>query len=254
MAPASRGARCAPWSRAAIPSRSPADRTRWWWTVSSSVPARGPRTLLRPFGLKVPLEAARGYHLEMPGATPLIDAPDPLPGPDIFVTPMAGRLRSTSFMEFSGAGRAGGSAPSGAIAAHAASRSATLPTPCSPAGWARARCFRTIYRPSAAWPGTNNIFYAFGHQHIGLTLSAMTAQAVADLVAGQADVAARTSTRFDLRSSHEDHGPAYFPPAARSSAPTRVSMWPPRRKWSARSSMMVSTASSAWVRWARTAR
>ena len=34
--------------------------------------------LLAPFGLKAPLEAARGYHVQMPGATPLVDAPHPL--------------------------------------------------------------------------------------------------------------------------------------------------------------------------------
>jgi D-amino-acid dehydrogenase len=32
-------------------------------------------------------------------------------------------------------------------------------------------------------PAAPHIFYAFGHQHIGLTLSAVTARAVADLVA-----------------------------------------------------------------------
>jgi D-hydroxyproline dehydrogenase len=44
-----------------------------------------------------------------------------------------------------------------------------------------------------------NIFYAFGHQHIGLTLSAVTARAVADLVAGRAlpaHVAAFDLARF----------------------------------------------------------
>src|SRR5262245_7674025 len=59
-------------------------------------------TLLRPFGLEIPLEAARGYHVEMPGAQPLIDAPILYQDQSTFVTPMTGRLRSTSFMEFAG--------------------------------------------------------------------------------------------------------------------------------------------------------
>jgi D-amino-acid dehydrogenase len=46
-------------------------------------------------------------------------------------------------------------------------------------------------------PGVPNVLYAFGHQHIGLTLSAVTARTVADLFANQplpAHLAA-----FDLR-------------------------------------------------------
>src|SRR6185436_18966520 len=56
--------------------------------------------LLTPFGARVPLQSARGYHVEMPGAQPLIDAPVLYQDQSTFVTPMAGRLRSTSFMEF----------------------------------------------------------------------------------------------------------------------------------------------------------
>src|SRR6187402_2662817 len=59
--------------------------------------------LLAPFGLKAPLEAARGYHVQMPGATPLVDAPLLYADANVLVTPMTGRVRATSFMEFAGA-------------------------------------------------------------------------------------------------------------------------------------------------------
>ena len=39
----------------------------------------------------------------MPAATPLVDAPIVYSDANIVVTPMAGRLRATSFMEFVGA-------------------------------------------------------------------------------------------------------------------------------------------------------
>jgi D-amino-acid dehydrogenase len=58
--------------------------------------------LLAPFGLKAPLEAARGYHVQMPGAKSLVDAPILYSDANILVTPMAGRVRATSFMEFAG--------------------------------------------------------------------------------------------------------------------------------------------------------
>ena len=44
------------------------------------------------------------------------------------------------------------------------------------------------------------LFYAFGHQHLGLTLSALTGELVADLVAGRSpavDLAPFDLARFD---------------------------------------------------------
>jgi D-amino-acid dehydrogenase len=44
------------------------------------------------------------------------------------------------------------------------------------------------------------LFYAFGHQHIGLTLSGVTALVMSDLVAGRTpriDVSAFDLRRFD---------------------------------------------------------
>ena len=61
--------------------------------------------LLVPFGLRAPLEAASGYHVEMPGETPRVDAPLLFANERIIVTPMIGRLRATSYMEFSGIDR-----------------------------------------------------------------------------------------------------------------------------------------------------
>ncbi len=154
--------------------------------------------LLQPFGLKVPMEAARGYHVEMPGATPLIDAPILYQDQNTFVTPMNGRLRSTSFMEFGGL-------DSPADARHPAQLRRTLislgyPADSLQGSWVGPRPVLPDYLPAlgrvAAAP---HICYAFGHQHIGLTLSAVTARAVADLVAGRdlpAHVAAFDLARF----------------------------------------------------------
>jgi D-amino-acid dehydrogenase len=152
--------------------------------------------LLQPYGLRIPLEAARGYHVEMPGAAALIDAPILYQDQSTFVTPMAGRLRSTSFMEFDGC-----DAP--ADARHPAQLRRTLialgyPANALQASWVGPRPVLPDYLPAIGRvANTDNVFYAFGHQHLGLTLSAVTAQAVAGLVAGRpapAHVAA-----FDLR-------------------------------------------------------
>jgi glycine/D-amino acid oxidase-like deaminating enzyme len=56
--------------------------------------------LLTPLGLSVPLESVRGYHVELPQHPPLIDAPVLYANEHVIVTPMAGRLRASSYMEF----------------------------------------------------------------------------------------------------------------------------------------------------------
>ncbi len=152
--------------------------------------------LLAPFGLKAPLEAARGYHVQMPGATPLVDAPILYSDAKILVTPMAGRVRATSFMEFAGTD----APPDPRKPAWLRDRLRTLGYSCDDTtpSWVGPRPVLPDYLPAmgrvAAAP---QVLYAFGHQHIGLTLCAVTARAMADLVAGRTpavDVSA-----FDLR-------------------------------------------------------
>ena len=166
--------------------------------VSSVVVCAGAwsAALLQPFGLVIPLEAARGYHVEMPGAKPLIDAPILYQDQNTFVTPMTGRLRSTSFMEFAGV-----DAPPDPR--HPAQLRRTLidlgyPADAMQASWMGPRPVLPDYLPAIGRvAGVPNLLYAFGHQHLGLTLSAVTARAVADLVADRAPPAHVAA--FDLR-------------------------------------------------------
>jgi D-amino-acid dehydrogenase len=152
--------------------------------------------LLAPFGLKAPLEAARGYHVQMPGATPFVDAPLLYADANILVTPMAGRVRATSFMEFAGTD----APPDPRKPAWLRARLRELGYACDDAtpSWVGPRPVLPDYLPAmgrvAAAP---NVLYAFGHQHIGLTLCAVTARAMADLVAGRTPTLAIEP--FDLR-------------------------------------------------------
>lgn len=152
--------------------------------------------LLQPFGLKVPLEAARGYHVQMPDATPLADAPILYSDANIVVTPMAGRVRATSFMEFAGID----APPDPRKPAWLRSKLRALGYACddqAPA-WVGPRPVLPDYLPAIGRvPHLPNLLYAFGHQHIGLTLCAVTAQAMADLAAGREP--AFDLSAFDLR-------------------------------------------------------
>src|SRR6202451_2539056 len=70
--------------------------------VDSALVCAGVRSaaLLAPFGLRAPLQAVRGYHVEMPGQAIFFDAPVAYVDDRIIVTPMSGRVRATSYMEF----------------------------------------------------------------------------------------------------------------------------------------------------------
>jgi D-amino-acid dehydrogenase len=87
-------------------------------SVDAAVMCTGAWTasLLEPLGLRVPMESARGYHIEMAGHPALADAPILYADKRILLTPMEGRLRATSFMEFAGRDAAPDPRKTGAIA------------------------------------------------------------------------------------------------------------------------------------------
>jgi D-hydroxyproline dehydrogenase len=152
--------------------------------VDSAVVCAGVRSapLLAAFGLRAPLQAVRGYHIEMPGTAPLFDGPLVYTDERLIVTPMTGRLRATSFMEF-----ADPDAPADARKPASLRRTLRrLGYGCEPDGasWVGSRPVLPDYLPGIGRaPGAPKLFYAIGHQHIGLTLAPITAELVADLVA-----------------------------------------------------------------------
>jgi D-amino-acid dehydrogenase len=146
--------------------------------------------LLAPFRLRAPLEAERGYHVELGGHPPLADAPLIYADQNVAVTPMAGRLRASSYLEFAGLK----APPDPRKPARLRARLRTLGYRCESEGpsWMGARPTLPDYLPGIGrLKGTPNLFYAVGHQHLGLTLAAPTAEVIGDLVTGR-------KPRFDI--------------------------------------------------------
>ena len=141
--------------------------------------------LLAPFGLHAPLQAVRGYHIEIPGGAAYFDAPVAYLDDRVVVTPMTGRLRATSYMEFADA-----DAPADARKPARLRRQVrALGYACELEGpsWLGSRPVLPDYLPGIGRaPGPSKLFYAIGHQHIGLTLAPITAELIADLVAMRA--------------------------------------------------------------------
>jgi len=151
--------------------------------------------LLEPLGLRVPMESARGYHVEMAGHPALTDTPILYADQRILLTPMEGRLRATSFMEFAGHH----AAPDPRKWARLRTRLAELGYDCPADGpsWVGPRPVLPDYLPGIGRLEHTSVFYAVGHQHIGLTMAPATGELISDLVAGRQprhDISA-----FDLR-------------------------------------------------------
>jgi len=151
--------------------------------------------LMRPLGHRVPIIAERGYHIQSSG----IGWPTDLP-PVVFedrsmiVTRFTGGLRAASFVEFAAAGTPPDPRKWRRLREHVAALGVPFDTASE---WIGARPTLPDYLPAIGRSGVaRNLFYAFGHQHLGLTLGPLTGEAIAALVAG--DAPAIDLAPFDL--------------------------------------------------------
>jgi glycine/D-amino acid oxidase-like deaminating enzyme len=153
--------------------------------------------LLQPLGDTVPIIAERGYHIESADT----DWPADLP-PVVFeersmiVTRFRSGLRAASFVEFAREQSPADPRKWARLRHHVAALGLPLREPCSE--WFGARPTLPDYLPAIGRSRrVANLLYAFGHQHLGLTLAAITGELVSALASGEpADIDIRP---FDLQ-------------------------------------------------------
>jgi D-amino-acid dehydrogenase len=142
-------------------------------------------TLMRALGHAVPMIAERGYHIQSeqtrwPEALPPVVIEDRA----LVVTRFSSALRATSFVEFTHMEAAPDPRKWARLKQHA--RALGLPFDGEISTWHGARPTLPDYLPalgrSRAAP---DVFYAFGHQHLGLTLGPFTGEIMAALVLGE---------------------------------------------------------------------
>ena len=148
------------------------------------VVAAGARSarLLAPLGLPVPLIAERGYHLTFSRHLEGLQRPLLLRERSAVLTPMSFGFRCTSFVEFGSPGSTPTPSKWTKLARHLEQSGIYLPSD-QPQRWMGERPTLPDYLPAiGASQGHPGLFYAIGHQHLGLTLGPTTARVLADLI------------------------------------------------------------------------
>ena len=141
--------------------------------------------LLRQTGSVVPIIAERGYHIQSPpGAWPGHVPPIVFEDRSVVVTGFQSALRATSFVEFARHERPATEARWSTLERHIDELGLPFGTPRS--RWMGARPTLPDYLPAIGRSSrATNLIYAFGHQHLGLTMAAVTGEIVGDLVCGR---------------------------------------------------------------------
>jgi D-amino-acid dehydrogenase len=142
--------------------------------------------LARSFGDAIPLETERGYNTTLPSGAFDVRRQHVFSGHGFVITPLATGLRVGGAVELAGLDRPPNYARSKAMLRKAGEFLPGL----DPSGGREWMGYRPSLPDSLPVIGkarsAPNVFYAFGHGHLGLTQAAATGRLIRDLVAGQA--------------------------------------------------------------------
>ncbi|GAA6195221.1 FAD-binding oxidoreductase [Pseudophaeobacter arcticus] len=142
------------------------------------------KPLMQKLGLKVPMEAERGYHIlfKSPSITPRY--PMMVAAGKFVATPMDQGLRCAGVVEFGGLDETPSKAPLALLRRTVAETFPQMQA-VEEEEWLGFRPAPTDSLPLIGEVATSGVFTAFGHQHIGLTGGAKTGRMVADLISGR---------------------------------------------------------------------
>lgn len=141
--------------------------------------------LTKKLGVKIPVEAETGYHIEFWDPSFLPRVPTLVPSKKLIFSPMMGRLRVAGAVEFGGLKNKGQDKVFDLLKAASAEVLPDLRYS-RQTRWVGHRPAPTDSIPIIGELATvKGVFLGFGHQHVGLTGSARTGQILAQLITGK---------------------------------------------------------------------
>ena len=144
--------------------------------------------LARALGSRVPLESERGYHSMLRGVDTGLRRPVTNGDEGLGITQMVDGLRIGGSVEFASLHAPPDYARTRAFHRKARAMLPDLPpeSACETSRWMGFRPSLPDHLPViGASPHHRNLWFAFGHQHLGLSLGARTGELIAALVAGE---------------------------------------------------------------------
>ena len=150
-------------------------------------------------GSRVPLESQRGYHVHFENPTVTLRRPVLSGEGKFFATPMETGLRVAGTVEFAGIEPAPDYARADALGVHAARMLPGLAGSNVTQWMGHRPCLPDSLPVIGQSPKFSNVYFAFGHGHLGLCGGAPTGRIIADLIAGRRppiDVAPYRADRF----------------------------------------------------------
>lgn len=141
--------------------------------------------LARQLGHVVPLDTERGYHVTAEGAPDLGGIAVESHERKIIMTPMTRGLRIAGFVEFGGLDLPPNPRRHAQLKRHLRELAPTLELGALSEWMGFRPSLPDMLPVLGASPANPNAIFAFGHQHLGLTLAAITAELVADLANGR---------------------------------------------------------------------
>lgn len=157
------------------------------------------KSLAEQLGYVVPLDTERGYHITLPGVVPRFSVPIASFERKVIMTPMSCGLRMTGTVEFGGLDLPPDPKRFALLKRHMKALTGDIPTG-NATNWMGFRPSLPDHLPVLGRaPDGRNLYFAFGHQHLGLTLAGVTARVIAAQVMGRdagIDLAAFAPNRF----------------------------------------------------------
>jgi glycine/D-amino acid oxidase-like deaminating enzyme len=155
--------------------------------------------LARLLDYDLPVETERGYHLTVPGAKPRFNIPVASYERNVIMTPMEMGLRMTGIVEFAGLDLPPAPSRVDLLRGHLKALLPGIDTDHA-SSWMGCRPSMPDHLPVIGRAENHDdLFFAFGHQHLGLTLSGVTARVITALVNGEdpkIDLAPFRASRF----------------------------------------------------------